>query len=308
MKRAVINYPDFLHVLLHQNMFPIQHFLGSSFSAVVPTETLLHAFHVFYQFQIELRTSFPNASILLFVSLTSLLNTYKLWFLLFFSCITSSSGIFHRRKSGFLSRTFGKRRQELMAEMENTEALMLSQMRGLQSAFSLSLSCNMDCLIYQSTLRTDTKAWKTSHCKCRELLLWPGSCGMWGSPRQMENIGKPCSLSLCIHSAPLFSANTEPTLLSRGAPTHPSPHKLTHSCCLPPGPQSALASPAKSRALGFKANIKSHLRACWQPLNQSSASMDREWKKLTPISLSDTAFIQLLPCPTCWQAGGRAIW
>lgn len=78
MKRAVINYPDFLHVLLHQNMFPIQHFLGSSFSAVVPTETLLHAFHVFYQFQIELRTSFPNASILLFVSLTSLLNTYKL--------------------------------------------------------------------------------------------------------------------------------------------------------------------------------------------------------------------------------------
>lgn len=161
--------------------------------------------------------------------------------------------------------------------------------------------------IYQSTLHTDTEAWKTSHCKCRELLLWPGSCGMWGSPRQMENVGKLSSLSLCIHSAPFFSANTEPTLLSRDVHTHPSPHNLTHSCCLPPGPQSASASPAESRALGFKASIKSHLRAHWQPLNQSSASMDREWKKLTPISLSDTAFIQLLPCPTCWQAGGRAI-
>lgn len=64
--------------------FPIQHFLGSSFSAVLPIETLFHAFHVLYQFQIELRTSFPNASILLFVSLTSLLNIYRLWWLLFF--------------------------------------------------------------------------------------------------------------------------------------------------------------------------------------------------------------------------------
>lgn len=36
----------------------------------------------------------------------------------FFSCITSSPGIFHRKKSGFQSRTFGKRRQELVAEME----------------------------------------------------------------------------------------------------------------------------------------------------------------------------------------------
>jgi len=178
-----------------------------------------------------------------------------------FSCITSSPGIFHRKKSAFLSRTFGKRMQELVAEMENTQALMFSQMRDLQSAFSLSPSCNVTLPIYQSTLHTDTEAWKTSHCKCRELLLWPGSCGMWGSPRQMENVGKLSSLSLCIHSAPFFSANTEPTLLSRDAHTHPSPHSLTHSCCLPPGPQSASASPEESRALGFKASIKSHLRA-----------------------------------------------
>jgi len=34
--------------------------------------------------------------------------------------------------------------QELVAEMENTQALMFSQMRDLQSAFSLSPSCNVD--------------------------------------------------------------------------------------------------------------------------------------------------------------------
>lgn len=34
--------------------------------------------------------------------------------------------------------------QELVAEMENTQALMFSQMIDLQSAFSLSASCNVD--------------------------------------------------------------------------------------------------------------------------------------------------------------------
>lgn len=56
-----------------------------------------------------------------------------------------------------------------------------------------------------------------THCKCRELLLRPRSCGMWGSPVQTETDGERGktlqSLPLCPYSAPFLSANTDSPLL-----------------------------------------------------------------------------------------------
>ena len=139
----------------------------------------------------------------------------------------------HRKKSSLLSRSSGQRSQELISEREKTQNLMDFSRGEISSKGRATPGCCLAtpwlihglCLLIKIRCTQPPKQGKT-HCKFRELLLWPGSCRMWGSPVQTETDGeggKTRSLSLCPHYAPFLSANTESLLLSHCAYAHPSP-------------------------------------------------------------------------------------